>query len=107
MRNWQKEAEELLKKFKNGLVEYWDEAMEFLLEYQSEVEDLGIVDDDCINEIVNEESNKWGWQRVACFLYGIQNAMNMDFYRIDGYGNAQAITSGDIDCWLSDIARNW
>lgn len=54
MRNWQKEAKELLQKFDKDLVKYWDDAMRFLLDYQSEESDLGIVDEFTIDEMVKD-----------------------------------------------------
>ena len=104
MRDYPKEARVLSEKFKKDMVGTWDQAMQFLLDYDAEIGELGIVDEDYINEIVEDEAKKWGWQRVACFLNGITNAMHEDFYRIDGYGNAQVISASTIEMWLDDIA---
>lgn len=106
MRSWQTEAVVLHEKFENDYINTWDEAMQFLLDYQSEVEDLGIVSEDIIDEMVEQQAREWGWQRVACFIAEVIHNLNQDFYRLDGYGNLDNITYSDISCWLSDIANN-
>ena len=106
MRDFQKEAKELQPKFAKNLVKYWDEAMQLCLDYDAETGDLGIVDEDYMNEMVEEQAKKWGWQRVACFLQGVQCNLIQEFYRIDGYGNAETITYNTLECWLDDIAND-
>lgn len=106
MRNWQKEASSLGKKFKQNPLDYWDKAMEFLLDYQAECEDLGIVDSAIIDDMVARQANEWGWERVACFISEVIHDLNSDYYRIDGYGNLDHLTDSDIECWLYDIAKN-
>lgn len=106
MRSWQTEAVVLHDKFKDNCINTWDEAMQFLLDYQSEVEDLGIVDNDIVNELVIEEAKEWGWERVACLIAEVIHSLNQDFYRLDGYGNLDVIAYSDISNWLSDIANN-
>ena len=104
MKEWNIEAKKMLEKFNENYIEHWDEAMEFLLDYQAEKEDLGIVDEDMINEIVKMEAEKWGYQRVACFLSEIIHNLNQDYYRLDGYGNLDVIDQSWIEIQLEDIA---
>lgn len=105
MRNWQKEAEELLKKFKTSFIDTWDEAIQFLLDYDGEHGGLDIVAEDIIDEMVENIAKEWGHQRVACFLGDIIHNLNQDFYRLDGYGNLTYISAGWIETSLDDIAR--
>lgn len=106
MRSWQTEAVVLYEKFENDYVNTWDEAMQFLLDYESEVEDLGIIDNETVNDLVIREAEEWGWERVACLIAEVIHNLNQDFYRLDGYGNLDVITYSDISTWLSDIANN-
>ena len=107
MRAWKNEAVVLIDQWNKGFnPKIWDDALQFLIDYDQEYGELEISPSEDIDEIVQQEAKEWGWQRVACFLYGVQNAMNEDFYRLDGYGNVQLITSNNIYDWLCDIANN-
>ena len=88
---------------------YWqdrEDIIEFLYNYQldkgAEFEIVNSVDLDSIVQ----DTVKYGWQRVACFLAGI-DSMNEDYYRIDGYGNVKNITENDLECWLYDIVNGY
>lgn len=99
-------AKEILKDFKSDYVwKFWDEAIEFLLDWQSEHEDLGIVDCDLVDELVKHEAEQ-GYQRVAHFIAQIIDNLACSYYKIDGYGNLAIIEVGDIECWLGDIANS-
>ena len=107
MRDWQKEAQELLKKHKSNYSwKYYGEIKCFLIDFQNEKEDLEIVDCDLIDEIVSNRLELGGYQSVICLLDGISNNMNQTYYRFDGYGNLETIEDSDIECWLDDIANN-
>lgn len=100
-------AKEILKDFRGDYWwKFWDEAMEFLCDWQSEHEDLGIVDSDLVDELVKYEAEKGGYQRVAFFLAGISENLSDAYYQIDGYGNLDTIERSNIDCWLDDIAND-
>lgn len=107
MKDYQKEAKELLEKHKSEYSwKYYDEIMQFLIDYQSEKADLEIVDCDLIDDIVSYRLEMSGYQGVICLLDGISNNMNQSYYRIDGYGNLETIEDDDIECWLDDIAND-
>lgn len=61
---------------------------------------------DILDEIVKQEAEKGGFIRVAHFLAGIE-WLNDDYYRLDGYGNAQDIKVSDLECWLTDIINGY
>ena len=98
-------AKEILIDFKGPYGwKFYDETMEFLTNWQAEHEDLGIVDCDLVDELVEIEAKK-GYQRLAFFMGQIIDDLNCSYYRIDGYGNLATIENGDIECWLDDIAN--
>lgn len=101
------QAEQYYKEIKEG--NYWqdrDDIIEFLYEYQNENgADFGIVTSEELDEMVKHESED-GCQRVACFIANIDN-MNEDYYKINGYGNAEDITESDLECALYDITMGY
>lgn len=101
------QAQQYYKEIKED--NYWqdrDDIIEFLYNYQIENgADFGIVTDDELDEMVKNESMD-GWQRVAYFLANVEN-MNEEFYRINGYGNAEDIKERDIECALYDIVNGY
>ena len=105
MRNWQKEAEELLKRFKETPWKVSDEAINFLLDWQNTESDLGIIDCDYVDEFVRDRLEKGGYQSVINFLDGIRGYINASYYRLDGYANLETIENSDIECWLDDIVK--
>jgi hypothetical protein len=62
-----------------------------------------LVDSDTLDEMVKSEA-EGGWQRVSYFLAGIQS-MTSDYYRINGYGNAEDADSDDFASCKSDVAN--
>lgn len=73
-----------------GLVPYADEHV------------MDIVSDETLDEMVKHEADSGGWQRVAHFLAGI-TFMNDDYYRINGYGNAENLEHGHLEAIVSDL----
>lgn len=106
MRDWQKEAKEILSNFKEMPWRVWDDAIEFLLDWQNEKSDLGIIDCDLVDELVRHRLEHGGYQSVICLLDGISGNINQSYYRLDGYGNLEIIENSDIECWLDDIAND-
>lgn len=99
-------AKEILKDFRGNYGwKFWDEAMEFLVNWQSEHQDLGIVDCDELDDLVAYKAEQ-GYQTLAHYLSGIMDNLNGSYYRIDGYGNLETIERGNIDSWLDDIAND-
>lgn len=102
MKNYKATAQE----FKNDLKGYEydkDKIIAFLSEFESAYgADFGIVSTDILDEMVEHEAKNGGFVRVAHFLAGIE-WLNDDYYRLDGYGNAQDIKIDDLECWLTDI----
>lgn len=96
----------MLKKFKEMPWKVWDDAIEFLLDWQNEKSDLDIYDCDLVDELVRYRLEHGGYQSVICLLDGISENMNQAYYRLDGYGNLTTIENGDIECWLDDIAND-
>lgn len=107
MRDWQTEAEELLKKFKEMPWKAYDEVISFLLDWQSENTDLGIIDCDMVDDCVTYRLEKSGYQGVIYLLHGISERMNESYFVFDGYGNLQNIENRDIECWLEDISNDY
>lgn len=67
---------------------------------ESAVDDL--ISSDELDERVKYEAES-GWQRVACFLSDIVNNMSYDYYKIDGYGNADV--PDDWDVYADEVER--
>lgn len=106
MENYNNQAKEYLEQLK-GYDYDKNEIIEFLMDFESEKgADFGIVTTDILDEIVKQETDKGGFVRVAHFLAGIE-WLNDDYYRIDGYGNAQDIKVDDLECWLKDILNGY
>lgn len=61
-----------------------------------------IVTDDMLDEMVQYEVESGGWQRVKFLLGGIDD-INDDFYRINGYGNAENVTPDYLDAIVDDL----
>ena len=61
-----------------------------------------IVDDEQLDDMVKEIAENDDWQRVKFFLGGIDN-MNDDYYHIDGYANAETLTSSTLDNIVADL----
>lgn len=83
-----------------------DEALELMQEYDTETGDINMIDDESIDELIKNEVDAGGWQRVACFLGGIKS-LNAPFgYRLNAYGNLDEITFDDIRLYIEEIANN-
>lgn len=61
-----------------------------------------IISEESLNEMVAHQAQDGGWQRVACFLSGI-DYMNDDYYYINGYGNAENLDHGTLEAIVSDL----
>ena len=61
-----------------------------------------IISTEQLDEMVVREAQDGGWQRVKFFLGGIAST-NDDYYYIDGYANAQTLTSSTLDSIVSDL----
>ena len=61
-----------------------------------------IVDDEQLDDMVKEIAENDDWQRVKFFLGGIDN-MNDDYFYINGYANAETLTSSTLDSIVSDL----
>jgi len=61
-----------------------------------------IVSDDELDELTLQQAQERGWQGVALFLGGI-DYMNDNYYLINGYGNAENLTSEYLDGIVSDL----
>lgn len=85
-----------------------------VLNLARELEDLGIINDayEHIGDIVSDEElddmvqerAKGGWQGVACFLAKI-DYMNDDYYYINGYANAENLTTDILGSKVQDLMR--
>lgn len=69
---------------------------------EDHVED--IITSDTLDELAALEAETGGWQRVKCFLAGVED-MYAEYYRINGYGNAEDIDSDYLKCVVDDIIR--
>lgn len=99
-------AKELLNRLNNNDYTAVDESIEFLYNYQMEFgADFGIITADELDEIVENRAGD-GFARMACFLAKVEG-LNDDYYYINGYGNAENIDRGIIDCYLTDIKNGY
>ena len=100
--NNKEQAQEYLNAIKDNTYDL-DTIIEWLYNYECEhCTDFNIVDVDTLDIMVETEAQRGGFVRVAHFLAGIE-WLNMNYYRIDGYGNARDIEASDLECWLQDI----
>ena len=83
-----------------------DEALELMQEYDMETGAINMIDDDSIDELIKNEVDAGGWQRVACFLGGIKTLNTPFGYKLDGYGNLDEITFDDIRLYIEEIANS-
>lgn len=86
---------------------------EIVVNFAHELENVGIIDDameyvgdiiddEQLDELVAYEAQNNGWQRVKFFIGGIER-INEDFYRINGYGNAENIDPEYLDAIMDDL----
>lgn len=61
-----------------------------------------IVDDEQLDELVENIAQEGGWRRVRYFLKGIEFA-DEEYYRLNGYGNAESLTCAQIDSIIDDV----
>lgn len=63
-----------------------------------------IISNDDMDEYVRNELESSDWQRVFFFLRDISD-YRADYFRIDGYGNAENLDSSDFASYKSDVAE--
>lgn len=98
-------AKELLNEMRGDKWwETYDNAIEFLCDYDAEHGGIDIVDCDTVEEIVKHELEDGGLLRLKCFLAGVE--LGSDYYYLDGYGNLKNITRDWIEVSLEDIIAN-
>lgn len=61
-----------------------------------------IVHTDELDEMVAQQAKENGWQRVKYFLAGIDYTRD-EYYYINGYGNAENLTSDRLETIVSDL----
>lgn len=106
----QYKAKQLLKQLnKQDITKYeaTDKALELMKEYDIETGEINMVDDEDINNIIKNDINnyEYDWQRVACFLGGVDSLNPPYGFMLNGYGNLKEITFNDIVMWVETIAQ--
>lgn len=64
-----------------------------------------IVTDEDLDMMVARVAQEDGWQRAACFLAGIKY-MNDDYYRINGYGNAENLDRDYLKSIIDEVIQD-
>lgn len=82
----------------------YDEAIEALIEYDTEHGGIDIIDYDTAEEIAKRELENGGLLRLKCFLNSAE--LSDDYYYLDGYGNLQNITRNWLIMQLEDAIEN-
>ena len=108
LEEYKAKAKEYLAKLNSDeKYDYDTNALELVSNYECEFGgDFSIVDDYMIDEIVKKDVEKYGWDRVACFLANATELNPPYGHRIDAYGNLQNIDLEDIKLWLEDIIND-
>lgn len=82
----------------------YDDAIQALIEYDSEHGGLDIIDRDTTEGIAKQELEQGGLSRLACFLQA--EYVGADYFYLDGYGNLQNITRDWLIMQLEDAIEN-
>lgn len=82
----------------------YDEAIEALIDYDTEHGGIDIVDYDTAEEIAKRELENGGLMRLKCFLAGAE--LGSDYYYLDGYGNLQNINRDWLIMQLEEAIEN-